>query len=498
MKKKYYILFLFLFTLQACYEDKGNYDYHPVKRFEIARGEESESYYRVMMGAALEIKPEIKLNGVDEKNLQFEWQVFSKEGKTEGKVISTEQILNTDIVERPGDYYIRYKVTDTNTQLSSYLTYELQVTDGLSMAFLLLCRVPGTTDEYDISAANEYATIGNIVRNVYSEVNGNTIHKATGLSYITCGRKRIDFLYLFKEKGGETLSSFDLAYQGEATDWFFEAPKDLAPTAMMGETYNGSHYIIVANGGLYYIEGKYTPYKARLRMELSDKSTYQVSSKGYASLANYGDYKNYIFWDEIHHRFIQWNSYAREMQTIKAVDNIFDPNQIGDMEPLFLVGGTTNRCYCFMKDQSGNVHLYVFRNSSNSYSNIVTEPLEHLILPSSLEIAKATAMYQSNSVDGLYYAVDNYIYLFNTLQKTRTLFHMDKDKTTRFVKLFHKDKYSYTLFAAANRGTTGTFFRFMLDGSGNLTQPSDFLPQPWEEVGPYSEIVDMQYKYRDF
>ena len=497
MKQIFYLLFVFLLLLQSCYEDKGNYDYQPVSRLEVSRGENSESYYRVMMGSEIQITPDIQLNGVAEENLQYEWQVFSKSENMEGKLLSTEQNLNAAIVERPGDYNIRFKVTDTATGLSSYLTYELQVTDGLSMAFLLLCRVPNTADEYDISAANEYATIGNIVRNVYSEVNGSTIKNATGLSYVTCARKKTDFLYLFKQHGGETLSSFDLAYQGDATDWFFEVPSDLSPTAMMGETYNGSHFLIVSNGGVYYIEGKYTPYKARLRLELNDGTNYQVAP-GYASLANFGEYKNYIFWDKTHHRFIQWNSYAREMQTIDAIENVFDPSQIGDMEPLFLVGGTTNRCYCFMKDKAGNVHLYTFRNASNSYSNVVTEPLEHVLLPASLEIDKATTMYQSNSVEGIYYAVDNYIYLFNTLQKKRTPFYEDTDETTRFVKIFHKDKYSYTLFAAANRGNTGTFFRFMLDGSGNLVQPSDFLPQPWEEAGPYSEIVDMTYKYRDF
>ena len=68
----------------------------------------------------------------------------------------------------------------------------------------------------------------------------------------------------------------------------------------------------------------------------------------------------------------------------------------------------------------------------------------------------------------------------------------------RFVEMFSYDSYETKLYVAGNSGSQGYVYRLYLDDSGDLTQPTEYQKEVVEKVGPFSEIVDMEYLLKDY
>jgi len=479
--------------LNACYEDKGNYDYSDIGSVKV-KVETEQALQRIMMGKNLQITPVYTMDKVDKKDLAFTWDIVAS-GATDPayKVLSNEEILDVPIVEAPGQYSLRLAIRNTLTDVTYYGYYQVEVTTALSRSFLLLCEVGEHL--YDIEAAPDFPTIGTVVHNLYSSINGEYIRDARKIVYRNNSLKYQDFLWLIQENGGQSLSPVDLTYHGEATDWFFEAPSQIKPLAILGDVMGMTYYMVV-NGNLYYIDNLKSPFKAGMPVQTRDEKEYDIT--GIATVMNASKYEDYVFWDQKGKRFLHWQSKAKVLETMTGDEGSFDPNQVGEMTPLFMGDGVKDRSYNFMKDVSGKIHLFAFKNASQSYYQVVATPYKHVVLDDKLEFDKATAVCASRKLDVIYYAVDNRIYLYDPMLNDRRLVHEFADENLRFVDLYSKDAYDNRLIAAGNSGDTGYFFRIYLNMAGDLQEPSSEQPQPYDEVGPYPKIVDMEYKYKAY
>ena len=134
----------------GCYEDKGNYDYTTVD--EVTIEGEYELVYRLKMGERLSIPITLELNGFDESQLEFKWE-FAIQNKLnpEYHLLSTSKDFDEEITLAPANYDLRYSIMNTATGLTTYKRFNVEVTDAISKyTYLLLCKVPGTTNEYDL------------------------------------------------------------------------------------------------------------------------------------------------------------------------------------------------------------------------------------------------------------------------------------------------------------------------------------------------------------
>ena len=78
-----------------------------------------------------------------------------------------------------------------------------------------------------------------------------------------------------------------------------------------------------------------------------------------------------------------------------------------------------------------------------------------------------------------------------------------KDPDVNVVEMHTKDAYAYMMFIALNKGDKGYVYRFWISSNGMPQVPAEGLfplPKeddmivPYEAMGPYDEIVDMEYK----
>jgi hypothetical protein len=496
LTKMIYRVFLLLggiSVLTACYEDKGNYNYKDIGSVTV-KVEEEQALQRIMMGNNIQITPVYSLDKVDKKDLTFTWDiVLEGEDTPTYKVLSNEEVLDVPLVEAPGKYSLRLGIRNEVTGVTSYGYYLVEVTTALTRSFLLLCEVG--EGMYDIEAAPDLPTIGIVVHNLYSSINGEYLKGAKKIVYKNNFLKYEDFLWIIQEQGGQSLSTVDLTYHGDATTWFFEAPSPIVPLTILGDAMGMTYYMVV-NGSLYYINNLSTPFKAGMPVLTRDQQEYNIT--GVATVINASKYEDYAFWDQKGKRFLHWQSTTKTLETMETVAGAFDPNDVGDMTPFFMGDGVKDRSYNFMKDASGKVHMFVFKNSSASYNKVVAEPYRHVVLDDKFEFEKATAICPSRRLEVIYYAVGNIIYLFDPLLNERRIVYEDSDKEMRFVKLYYKDNYDNRVIAAGNSGDKGYFYRIYLNSAGDIMAPTEERPLPWDQLGPYPKIVDMEYKYKAY
>ena len=127
-------------------------------------------------------------------------------------------------------------------------------------------------------------------------------------------------------------------------------------------------------------------------------------------------------------------------------------------------------------------------------------PGEHRVLDASIELDKADCIWAHRRFDMIYYAINNVVYVFepNSPLGAHRPIYTDPDSQMRFVDMFSYDSYETKLYVAGNSGSKGYVYRLYLDDSGDLTEPSEYQQEVVEKVGPFDEIVDMEYLLKDY
>ena len=498
--KEYIFLLITLSILQVgCYEDKGNYDYTTVNEVKIEG--EYDLVYRLNMGERLSIPMTLELNGFDESLLEFKWE-FTIQNKLnpEYHLLSTSKDFDEEITLAPANYDLRYTILNTVTGLATYKRFNIEVTDAISKyTYLLLCRVPGTNDEFDISSAHEMSRIGKPLYNLYSKTNGRTIRNAKSIFYFaTSSSPYYDNCLVLKTDGAEKLSPFDLTWVADESDLFFD-PKLNCDMGFLLSDKNFSQYFLVADGKLHFCATRYTPYKFGVEKSLPDNSEYYISDYGY-----FYDYygSKYVFLDRKEGRFLMWENGAVNL-SIMSNNQYYTSGELKDYTTLYMGRSCKKTLLALMKDPSGRVHKYDFGDDLTSGYPFKYTILAHSVIPNDVEINKASAVYPHPNSENIFYAVKDKIWLLNTATNTRILFHDFEDPDVNVVEMHIKDSYAYMMFVALNKGDKGYVYRFWIRSNGMTQDPveglfplskEDNMTVPYEAMGPYDEIVDMEYK----
>ncbi|MEG2341106.1 MAG: PKD-like family lipoprotein [Odoribacter sp.] len=507
---KYITILLFitdLFTFQSCYEDKGNYNYQDIGSIKVEQpGDIQESSFSqsIMQDDTLKIVPILNLNKLKESDLVFVWDYAVRSAKNPKFIeLSRERNLKAKCIMVTGQYDLRLKITDVNTDVSTYAYYILTVNSVTTRSMMLLCKV--SENEYDISTCPLDAMRGSIVyqigKDLYSARNGRTLKNAVKLVYWN-NLKSEQLLWALQENGGETLSGFDLTYHGDAKDWFFETPVNIRPTNIYGDV-KGKEYFILSDGGIYFVDNQLAPpFKARMREKVSDNLDYKVQAAAYISV---NKARRYAFWDEKNSRFLQWDYNAGSLITFKSPDlvadpNNFDPNNLEGMTPLYLGGGFDgarsggSASYSFFKGTDGNIHMYTFTGTATSIA-----PKEHRILDASIGLDRADCICAFSMYHMIYYAIDNVVYVFepNSPIGAHRAVYTDPDDKMRFISMVSNLNFSQ-LFVSGNKNGVGYMYRMYMDASGDLTEPSTSRPEVIQQVGPFREIKNMEILFKDY
>lgn len=247
MKQIRFIIIAFaLAAVAACYEDKGNYDYHDLEVVAIDTTDVGmQSEYSIMRFDELALNPKIYFEGklvTDDSQapLDYLWTIFSANvgvgASTVIDTLSTERVLNAVISRTGGNYYVQLTVTNRNDGIRQFFRIPVAVSevfDGGWMVFYERADQPGYSDlaliynpwtklnaNYNRSYTNLYETTnGELLQGHPVRCFDIAVSLASGNNYV--GLCTDYTLVGVSENGVEKALEFN--------DFFYEAPDRMAP-----------------------------------------------------------------------------------------------------------------------------------------------------------------------------------------------------------------------------------------------------------------------------
>lgn len=150
MKNILLLLTVFIaITISACFDDKGNYDYHEINELQIT-GLPTELQVKYRNADTLRATPVIEATADDGSmpdRYSFKWEAVSQleagEIQTTSYIIGEEQNLNYFVELPDGEYDVNCLVKDTITRVTWKGTFKLKVTTQLNEGWLVLSDVGG-------------------------------------------------------------------------------------------------------------------------------------------------------------------------------------------------------------------------------------------------------------------------------------------------------------------------------------------------------------------
>lgn len=174
MKKRIFnILFVGLLGLfvSACYDDKGNYDYHEISTLEIDGL--TEEVFKTAFQDVLHFEPVVTASG-GETDFSYLWTLnlskssstSSEQIKIELDTIGTDRILDFPVNLKQGAYDVTLRVTNNSNMMEYYKVLTLNVVTKFSEGFYLLKDIGNMTD------VDLHAPDGSLVDDIFLKMDG--------------------------------------------------------------------------------------------------------------------------------------------------------------------------------------------------------------------------------------------------------------------------------------------------------------------------------------
>lgn len=484
MKQQKYILFIIvcLLAFTACYEDKGNYEYHELVEVLIdTTGTGMQEEYSIMRYDRLRLAPNIYYDGrlvtEDESApLDYQWTIFSAvSGIGTSTVIDTighESVLDTIITRTGGTYYVQLVVTNRLDGIRQFYRTHVAVSEIFDGGWMLLYEradMPGYSDFALVynNWVKSNVTYDRIYTNLYSETNGEplegspircldiAVSLSSGNNYIgLCTDKT---LVGVSENGIERALSFQ--------DFFYQSPAVQAPVwyGQHGSgVMSGQSSEILINGNDVYTntysfsatEGRTTKFGVAKHSDEDVVGELAAWNAEVPATLNYGvivyDQTNQCF------RYAAYNSavlehFAEQDLTVAA----FDVNHTG-MQLLMAdwgKGTTTGvnlRPYDYMIMARGNERFLAVANFSSSTpaDNNIGVGLYDMTAKCP-NVASATTMAASHVGNFIYYGAGNrvYNYAYDSGKIASAAWKAEEEgeqvTCVRMMKYYHGTVYGY-------------------------------------------------------
>ena len=465
--------------LAACYEDKGNYDYHELDVVGIDTLDAGmQAEYALMRFDTLRLEPKVYFNGQlvgddSQAPLDYLWTIYSAVsgvgGNTVIDTIGTERVLNAVINRTGGNYQVQLVVTNRNDGIRQFFRIPVSVSevfDGGYMVFYERADQPGYSDLALIF--NPWTklnfTQNRSYTNLYETTNGTplkghpircldiAVSLASGNNYV--GLCTDYTLVGVSETGIEKALDFD--------EFFYEAPATMRPT-WYGEHGSGvmsgqSSEVVFNDNQIYTNTYSFSATEGR-----TTRFGVPKFADGIGQLAawnaevpntlNYG----IVVYDQTHQQFRYAGYNMAQLEYFGPQDpatTAFDVNNTG---MTLLMGdwgkgtsmGVALRPYDYLIMQKGSEHYLAVANFSGSAPSdtnigVGLYPMDALC-PG---IANATSMSASHVGNFIYYTAGDKVYNFaydSQQPATEAWTAPEGEEVTcvRIMKYYHGTVYGY-------------------------------------------------------
>ena len=480
MKRNYFIIgLLFFWVAMACTEDKGNYDYTPLNDLSIS-GIESE--YLIERDSQLVIPVTITADeDFQESRYDYLWYVWRVNNAADPDTLSWEKDLNVTISVVPGDYDLRYIVTDKNTDISYTYRTSLTVIDSYSKGVMALSNAGGQADVTFINAVNT------LTPHVYVEANGESAgNNPLGIYYIGGGEFVAPLVVIATEEGSKVANPADFSEFMDFSELFYFAPEPGIMQCLCKSNWGYDEYVIVDgkvyNRRLAFVENLYQPYDTQA------KGDYYA-----ATFSMYESTNAAFFYDQVGQRFI-YNNYG-VMIPVEASSGAFNA---ADMQMDMVYGfALDENLRAVMEDEAGQRYM-ISATKAVTYNDDYTETYIRVTPISMLPMegegtADASAFAMSTRDLGfLYYAYGNKIACISTVTGNilsvyegfaagQQVDYIEFDRTE------NTDRLWVGVSDGSGAAESGSIYFLKMASDGSLTEEVHF-----ENV--CGKVVDFEYK----
>lgn len=476
MKKQFAYLLLFLFCLEACYEDKGNYDYNPVAPIEMSGiGEE---YTAISMVGRLQISPKFK----DRENYNFAWTMFSNTiVQPKIDTLSTEPDLDYEVTQGADKYTLVLTVEHKESGDRQFFTTQVIVNTKYSVGYYLLKEVDGKTDIDLITPDWELAE--NILENTSTRLEG------TPMSFSVCNdinyigedgerEERVKTVWICSDRDVRMLRLENMTPVYDIHTMFYEERPDERPRNLLYMA-SGSSVGYLSNNGFYqmHLMVESAAHRFGLPLRLSNPEAEESKDCSAAKHVFCGA-GYYMFYDELNCRFLLVSNgiMYRFQDTDYLGRPTMSPNNMNS--DLIYMGSTKNFGYALMQDkQTQSKCVYKLEKEAYDKGKLFSPLLERKELKPSLKIANASVFGHNARYDYFYCATDNQLHLYDFGQNKETENILPGlDGKITFIQHYYKEKIlnqeaiEYFAVATEKGGRYKIYFYEMLAGKPDLSK----------------------------
>ncbi len=499
--KLLYIL-LALVLLQSCYKDKGHYDLHPINAITI-KDNASGSLIAVEVGDTIKLAPQIlQTMPVEEKELEYEWSVYDNSPNSPynlpNTVIDSTRNLSYVVKGAPFTlgqrYRLTYKVTDKTTGVSSFLLYQLLISNSFREGWLLLEDVDGTTD-MSIILPND-----TVVHHLYTSTNAAApLGKPLRLELtpfgvtddLSASGKR---MYIVAEGGAVELNYLTFEKLFDYPQLFFKAPVPADPEYInwRGYLYGSRQYggdgIIIDDGKIHYnLVGGFpgAKYWGAELLAPGVNLDYRIFPF-VAGGINYNSAYSMVVYDNKNQRFYAVSSTALNAFPASASNSLFDMNNTG-LEMIYMDSSNVLGEYNTIMNGAGTPYYLRFSTDATTAAPVITLAKATI---ADAKILQASSWTSSTITPHIYYSIDNHIYRYETTSNTvASIFSFPSGES--ITKLLYRKgipgSQSPYLLAATWNGSEGKLYLFPVTATGNLSNYT-------KHYSGFNKIVDISYK----
>lgn len=351
-------------SFTACYDDKGNYDYHDLTSLTLdTAGMNLSNGLTAYQFEEFVFDPKVQWAG-DTADIAYLWKMYPQSLPTlpEGvsdydsslvTILSRESVLRTVITDVPDLYYLTLEVTDEVSDTKTYLTVNLTVESSLSRG---LCVLSEKEDGFDLSIVKDQKLMPDVeesrlgvVHDVVSSVNdGRKIANGKFLGQFTPTTGKGQFI-AFTEDGAYLLDgdSYEITSDEFGDLFSFSIGLVGAPQALAA----ANRYEFLLNNKKLYSFSWSTMGGDRLFGDYED-GDYEAAS----FLVNTSNTNNpLLMFDEANNKFVPISRFG----DINAFENTpsaaFDVNAIDEnLQLLWMEQGNNNVTYAIFNDDANS------------------------------------------------------------------------------------------------------------------------------------------------
>ncbi len=418
----YFVLLLMLLLgFTSCYDDNSTLASNTLP--EVVIDTTGNSALSVFQFEQLTVTPTVNLDGLNKKEVSYQWKINLKPNDTLYNVISHDKNLDVQIALSPnitGEHYqLVYTITDKATQLEYMMAWPLTVKNSIGEG-LVIATTDGTNADISHIMSPLVTPDFNKVSvkyNIYSTNNNGEKLAGTIRDMLFTNHARKNVLFVLTDNKLIEVNTFDYTYAAENADLFFGSVPQ-PPQALYR----------VSQSDMYIGGGSLTATWMAISKKFGVPFDFEYTVPKYIALNRFLNPNVTIcFYDEVEGKFVYLPSVQsfgdNEMHPVPAVTGgAFDPTAIPNKVNLAAGVAINGNFLHLLKDkQTDKIGLYILDAGAYVYPNVIPPaPTDYFDLTNAPDINQAEFFVFMDNQRVLYYATKTKIYavLYGTATPT--------------------------------------------------------------------------------